>query len=98
LALLGCTQKVMPLATGGSRSDGVIELTYDIASLNTPEIDYSLADRQAAERCAAWGYISSERFGGEKRICTRSSRYGCSIEQATITYQCTGGKAVSQVE
>jgi YecR-like lipoprotein len=93
LALLasGCaTTQIVALPTGGSRADGTVELTYDIGGFQNGKVDYTGAQIQAEQRCAAWGYSGAEKFGGEKRICSAPSGYGCMAWQVTMPYQCTG--------
>src|SRR5262245_17455271 len=77
IAGFGCTVDKKLTATGGSRADGVVELSYEIGGLENARIDWTRADTEALQRCQAWGYQSAEKFGGEKRQCNYMTQYGC---------------------
>lgn len=96
LILTACTVDKQLDATGGSRADGIVELSYEIGDLQTARIDWAKADRDAAQRCTAWGYSQAERFGGERRQCNNPSTYGCMNWFVTVNYQCTGQRAAAQ--
>jgi hypothetical protein len=96
LALTACTVDKQLNATGGSRADGVVELSYEIGMLQNARIDWIKADHDAIQRCNAWGYSHAERFGGEKRQCNEPSTGGCAQWFVSINYQCVGQKAASQ--
>ena len=92
VAVAGCvTAKKDLVATGGSRSDGTVELSYEQAGFETVQLDTAQGLEAARARCLAWGYSGAEAFGGQTRQCQVSSDYGCSQWLVTITYQCTGG-------
>jgi hypothetical protein len=77
--------------TGGSRSDGIIELSYEYGSFDTVEIDWGLALQTAKERCQAWGYENAEAFGGTISQCQSYGSYGsCERWFVTAKYQCLG--------
>ena len=83
-----CSVKV-PQATGGSRADGVIEMTYQHGSLQKPEVDWAKTRSDAAERCKAWGFDAAEVFGGSTNQCIRKNGYGsCIVWQVSKKYQC----------
>ena len=84
----GCTAKKDWVATGGSRADGIMKLSYEYRSFETPEVNEQQAIKMATERCARWGYTSAEAFGGVVRTCTRES-WG-RICMVTKEYQCLG--------
>ncbi|MFP4696729.1 YecR family lipoprotein [Thiohalospira sp.] len=86
--LAGCAT-VKPQPTGGSRSDGTVELSYQDSSMVKTKVDMSEARSNARERCQSWGYDDAEPFGGEKRQCQSSGPYGCDSWTVTLTYQCT---------
>lgn len=91
LALTACTVDKELAATGGSRADGIVELSYEIGEFQTARIDWTRADSDAAQRCNAWGYHKAERFGGERRQCNNFSSYGCNQWLVTVNYQCVTG-------
>lgn len=82
-------------SSDGSRSDGIVELSYEIGGMQSAKIDYSKAQSAATKRCAAWGYQNAEAFGGEKRECQFWSNYGCSQWYITVSYQCTNAVSMS---
>jgi hypothetical protein len=84
----GCASVKTLQATGGSRSDGTVELSYEYGSLEAPQVQWEQGLVTARERCAAWGYSDAEAFGGHKSTCQEPSRWGCSRHFVTMTYQC----------
>ena len=92
--LAGCTVNKTLVPTGGSKSDGTVDLAYEFGAFEKPVVDLSSAQAAAVQRCQAWGYTNAEAFGGEKRQCMQFDGYGtCVRMNVTITYQCTGGTA-----
>jgi hypothetical protein len=89
LFFASCTVDKQLSATGGSRSDGIVELSYEIGDMQSARIDWNRAQQDATARCAAWGYQNAEKFGGEKRQCQAPSQYGCLQWFVTVNYQCT---------
>lgn len=92
-ALAACVvPPVIPTSTGGSRADGIVEMSYTYAE-NVPQaIDWASATAEAQRRCNAWGYPRTEAFSGEKRTC---EVYGegafatvCLRGTATRNFQC----------
>jgi hypothetical protein len=103
LALLvaaGCVSTVNKdlVATGGSRADGTVNLSYEQASFEQVKLDPAKGLSTARERCNAWGYQDAEPFGGETRQCQASNQYGCLQWLATITYQCLGSGGAPTVK
>ena len=89
--MLGCSVKRDFYATGGSRSDGVVDMAYDYRSMEKPVIDPKQAYTIARSKCALWGYNDTEPFGGKIQTCTLRSGFGeCAAWQVTIKYQCLG--------
>lgn len=91
-SLFACAMPVkkVPSPTGGSRSDGVIEMSYEDGPFEIPEVDWEQARATAAQRCKTWGYEDAEEFGGVIRTCQYSNQYGCTQHLITKSYQCTG--------
>ena len=87
-AACATTKVLMPV--GGSRADGTVQLAYEYGGLESPIVDYALAQRTAAQRCQAWGYKNAEPFGGAQSTCTDRNQYGCVSFRITVSYQCTG--------
>jgi hypothetical protein len=89
LLFVACSVDKQLEATGGSRSDGIIELSYEIGAFQSAKIDWDKAQSDAIARCGVWGYRNAARFGGEKRQCNMPSNSGCMGWFVTIPYQCT---------
>lgn len=89
LILTACSVQMNAIPTGGSRADGVIELSYSYGSMQKPIIDPQQAYQAALNRCKAWGYKETEAFGGGRTICTMPAGMGgCNQFTTTIVYQC----------
>jgi hypothetical protein len=94
IALAACSVNKVPFSTGGSRSDGTVEMAYTFGAFESPKVDWNAAQIEADQRCGAWGYKSAERFGGEKRICQFTDANGiCATWQVSMNYQCLADKA-----
>lgn len=91
ILLAGCSTEKVLEATGGSRSDGVVNLAFEYGWLEVPHVNMGEALSTARNRCAAWGYTNAEVFGGSQKRCLQSDMYGdCLRTQVTVAYQCTG--------
>lgn len=97
IAVAGCVNNVNKdlVATGGSRADGTVDLSYEQSSMESVKLDPAQGVAMARERCVAWGYKDAAPFGGETRMCQVSTNYGCSQWLATIRYQCLGNVPAS---
>lgn len=95
--LMGCATTKNWEATGGSKADGVVKLSYQYGFLEQPILNEQQGIEVAKSRCAAWGYSGAEAFGGETKICTESSQSGCNSWLISRDFQCTGnqGKAAT---
>jgi hypothetical protein len=97
VVLVGCAA-VLPLATtGGSKADGTVVLTTQFNHFQKPSNPDVLvtedAHQQALRRCAAWNYTGAERFDAVRTRCIQPTGFGgCQMYEASIVYQCTGGK------
>lgn len=79
-------------ATGGSRSDGVVRLSYQVKELQKAVLNEQQAIDLAIKRCSAWGYRGAEAFGGATRQCVQNGGFGgCAEWRVTKEYQCTEG-------
>lgn len=90
LILTACaTPMIVPSATGGSKADGIIELSYEYNEYQKPVVDEQAALQIAQQRCNAWGYKKVNKFGGQKRQCVQRGTFTtCGITQVTVQYQC----------
>lgn len=87
----GCASTKDWAATGGSRADGVVRLSYVHGSFEKPVLDESQAVALATKRCATWGYTGAEAFGGSTSQCNVSGGLGgCAQFIVTKEYQCLG--------
>ena len=90
-SLGGCATVKVPQATGGSRADATVDLSFDFGMFEEPVVNWDQAADTARQRCSAWGYTDAEKFGGAKSECLQFNGYGsCTHTQVTMTYQCTG--------
>ena len=90
LGLASCATHKDWVATGGSRADGVVRLSYEYRLFEAPQVDAQQGVNLAASRCAAWGYSSAEPFGGATRVCNNFSSSSCNSWLVTAVYQCLG--------
>jgi hypothetical protein len=89
--LLGCSSVKTLQATGGSRADGVVDLSYEYGLFESPVVQWEDGAILASNRCKAWGYTNAEPFGGTTEQCMRVSNSGnCLRTLVTAKYQCTG--------
>jgi hypothetical protein len=96
IALLsGCATTKDWAATGGSRADGVVRLSYEVGLMEKPQLNEQQAINLATQRCKTWGYAGAEAFGGVTRQCNMPGGFGGGCNQWMVTkeYQCTGNAA-----
>lgn len=86
--LAGCAAQKELTATGGSKADGTIELSYTYGGFEVPRINETQGLELAQKRCASWGYKNAEKFGGQKQACSMYGAFGCTQFIVTIQYQC----------
>jgi len=91
LVVTGCATVSQMEATGGSRSDGIVKLSFEYGMFDKVQLDQTAALQKARQRCAVWGYTDADPFGGVERQCQAMSGYGCMRWFATVEYQCTMG-------
>jgi len=92
----GCAVTKQYTATGGSRSDGVVRLSYEVGAMQTAQVNEQQGVELAAQRCRTWGYKGAEAFGGITRQCNVKGGFGCDQWLVTKEYQCTGDVAPSK--
>lgn len=90
MILGGCAVKKDYVATGGSKSDATVTLSYNYSSMEKPLVNASQAQSLADSRCQVWGYDGAESFGSEFTTCTFRNGYGCSQYRVDTEYQCIG--------
>lgn len=90
-SLSACAVEKFPVATGGSRADGTVKVSYDVGQFEKPQVHMEIADAQAAHSCAGWGYKGAQAFGGSQTQCEAfNNSGGCMRALVTMTYQCVG--------
>jgi len=90
ILLSGCATPKEFYATGGSRSDGTVKLSYEYGGFEKPIVDPNQGAQLAASKCAVWGYTGAEAFGAAEQSCVFANGYGCQRFRVTVEYQCTG--------
>jgi hypothetical protein len=85
----GCSVNKTPVATGGSKADATVRMSYEESMFESPQVNWAAAQREALARCEAWGYSSVEGFSGIETNCNAYNGYGnCISATHTRTYQC----------
>jgi len=96
-AVAGCATQETLVPTGGSRSDGTVQLSYEYSLFQKPVVDLTQATQMAANSCAVWGYSGAQPFGGQINRCEAFNGYGSCIRTlVTVTFQCTGHPSSSR--
>ena len=91
LALSGCATSKNWSATGGSRADATVRLSYEYGAFEKPQTNETEAMNLAVARCKTWGYTGAEAFGGTTQQCNMPGGMGgCNRFLVTKEYQCTG--------
>jgi len=90
LGISGCATPVDWAATGGSRADGTIKLSYQYIRFQKPVVNSQQGIDLATRKCQAWGYTSAEAFGGATQACNGFDSSGCNSWIVTAEYQCLG--------
>ncbi len=91
LLVSGCATTKNWSATGGSRADATVRLSYEYGSFEQPNANETEALNLATARCKTWGYTGAEAFGGITRQCNMPGGMGgCNGWMVTKEYQCTG--------
>lgn len=89
VSMSGCAVQKDLVATGGSRSDGTVRMSFELGLFEVPKIDVPKTINAASQRCQAWGYDRAEPFGGETRVCNAVGVYGdCMQWLVTVEFQC----------
>lgn len=89
--LAGCVTQKNWTATGGSRADATVKLSYEHSSFEQPQLNDAQAQTLAEARCKTWGYTGAEAFGGTTSVCNMPGGLGgCNRFLVTKEFQCTG--------
>jgi hypothetical protein len=91
LGVVGCAVRKDWFASGGSRADGVAQLSVTWAQFEKPVVAPNQGLALARSKCGAWGYTDAEPFGGQVTKCnSRDYQGNCNGWVATASYQCIG--------
>lgn len=91
LAVSGCAVKKQYGASGGSKSDGTVKMSYIYGAFEVPEVNETQALQKAIKRCQVWGYKSAEAFEFTNKQCQSRDGYGgCNSWLVTKEFQCNG--------
>ncbi len=93
LFLYGCTASYFPpAATGGSKADAIISVTYGYPDGVNPDNwveEWKGIDGSASERCKNWGYSAAVKFDRAEVWCVHWNGYGdCLYWKESLNYQC----------
>ncbi|WP_314435123.1 YecR family lipoprotein [Massilia timonae] len=95
LTLQGCAVQKQLVATGGSRADGTVKMSYEFGMFEQPVINVQQGLQSAIQRCQSWGYTGAEAFGGQTKQCNGYGGGNCNSWLVTMEFQCTGGNKVA---
>ncbi|AQT09562.1 YecR family lipoprotein [Pseudomonas protegens] len=88
VVLTGCATPKQWEATGGSKNDGVVQLSYEQGQFEDGQSSAAQGLSAATERCKVWGYKSAEQSGSEKSVCRTMGQYNCLQTTVTQDYLC----------
>lgn len=89
LVLSGCAVKKQYGASGGSKADGIVRMSYTYGAFEIPTVDEAGSLQQAIRRCELWGYDGAESFDFTEKKCQQySSDLGCVSWLVTKEFQC----------
>ena len=66
MVLSACAVEKFPVATGGSRADGTVKVSYDVGQLEKPQVHMDVAQSQAQNIFRVWRYQGNETLGGRE--------------------------------
>jgi hypothetical protein len=96
IAMSGCAVQKTMEATGGSRADGTVKLSYEFGLFQQPQVDMAQGTAAALRRCNSWGYTGAEPFGGQTKVCNGYGSGSCNSWLVTVEFQCTGTPVASK--
>lgn len=88
LLLAGCATSKQWDATGGSKSDGIVQLSYEQGQFENGQSNEAQGLTTATGRCQFWGYKGAERSGAEKSVCRTMGKFNCLETTVTQDYLC----------
>jgi hypothetical protein len=89
LAFSGCAVQKHYGASGGSKSDGTVKMSYTYGLFDKVTVDENAALVNAIRRCKVWGYQGAESFDFVNRQCQSTDGSGnCNRWIVTKEFQC----------
>lgn len=89
IVLCSCAVQKDMLATGGSKADGTVDVSYEYGLFEQPIVNPQQGLESAVKRCKGWGYKNAESFDAARNQCLAFNGYGdCVQTRVTMTYQC----------
>jgi len=89
ISLAGCSTIKVPAVSGGSKSDGIVNASYNYATFESPVVDLSKTMQSAKVACSNWGYSNAVKLSGESKQCVNYDyQYGCTLTRVDTKYQC----------
>jgi hypothetical protein len=95
LGVTGCVSTHQWSASGGSKSEGIVRLSYEYPEFHEPALSEAQAEKLAMSRCSAWGYESAEEVPGQLRECSDSEGGNCELWRVTREYQCRASSSMA---
>ena len=86
LTLASCSVEKKMSATGGSKADGIVKMSYEVGPFEQATVDKAQGSRSALKRCKAWGYKKVEPFEASSKKCI--DQPNCMRYIVTTEYQC----------
>jgi hypothetical protein len=91
MTLSGCAVQKQYGASGGSKADGTIKMSYTYSLFEAPTVNENEALASATKRCKVWGYSSAEAFDFTNKKCQQTDSNGsCNSWIVTKEFQCNG--------
>lgn len=88
LLLTGCATPKQWEPTGGSKTDGIVQLSYEQGQFENGQSNAAQGLTAATGRCQFWGYKGAERSGSEKSVCRTMGKFNCLETTVTQDYAC----------
>jgi len=90
LSLTSCAVQKHYGASGGSKADGTVKMSYTYGLFQKVTVSESDAVVNATARCRAWGYNNATAFDFTERKCIQySNDMGCVAWMVTKEFQCS---------
>lgn len=86
ITLTACSVEKKLSATGGSKADGIVKMSYEVGPLEQVTVDKEQGARSALKRCKSWGYNRVEPFEASSKRCL--DQPNCMRYIVTTEYQC----------